>query len=333
MNTHHHVIEAYKQDCLEQGFEQLTIKHPDDYEGSVVSTLIRKLSERESDWAILYIHGFNDYFFQAEMADWFCGAGFNFYATDLRKYGRSWRKHQKLNNVRNISEYYADIDKALSRIKLEGNNRVVLCGHSTGGLIAALYAHDHPNSELFNALFLNSPFFEFNLPFLTKSLAVPLVSALGQRWPNQAIKGGVSKFYGYSLHHSKKGEWEYNLDWKPHHVPNVNFGFIRAIYSGHKRIRKGLHLTTPTLVMHAMHSFSDRHWSDDFFRADAVLDVKQIRRGAERIDGLVEIHAIQGGMHDLFLSQTLVRHEVYKHLADWVGELAYEWQQENKEVI
>ena len=32
--------------------------------------------------------GFNDYFFQAEMGRQFADSGYNFYAVDLRRYGR-----------------------------------------------------------------------------------------------------------------------------------------------------------------------------------------------------------------------------------------------------
>ncbi|MEK8226237.1 alpha/beta hydrolase [Oerskovia sp. M15] len=39
--------------------------------------------------AVLYVHGFVDYFFQAHLGDAFEEHGYAFYAIDLRGYGRS----------------------------------------------------------------------------------------------------------------------------------------------------------------------------------------------------------------------------------------------------
>ena len=62
---------------------------PDDYEGKVIATLLRADSTAPSDRAVLYLHGYIDYFFQTHMAERFAGEEWNFYALDLRKYGRS----------------------------------------------------------------------------------------------------------------------------------------------------------------------------------------------------------------------------------------------------
>lgn len=64
---------------------------PDDYEGKVIATLLRADSTAPSDRAVLYLHGYIDYFFQTHMAERFAGEEWNFYALDLRKYGRSLR--------------------------------------------------------------------------------------------------------------------------------------------------------------------------------------------------------------------------------------------------
>ena len=58
---------------------------PDDYEGSVAATLVRFAAGRASSRAVLYLHGYVDYFFQTHMARWFVARGWSFYALDLRK--------------------------------------------------------------------------------------------------------------------------------------------------------------------------------------------------------------------------------------------------------
>ena len=60
----------------------------DDYVGAVTATLIRHDRTTPSKRALLYVHGYNDYFFQAAMGDSIAQHGIDFYALDLRKYGR-----------------------------------------------------------------------------------------------------------------------------------------------------------------------------------------------------------------------------------------------------
>ena len=69
----------YSPDILGNGFQSKTIQMPKDYEGDVVCTLIRKkCNNKNSDKAILYIHGYNDYFFQSQLGDSCISHGYNF---------------------------------------------------------------------------------------------------------------------------------------------------------------------------------------------------------------------------------------------------------------
>ena len=77
----------YRQDVLGAGYECADLEFQADYEGKVIATLIRKKAQKSTHKAVLYIHGFIDYFFQTEMAEKFNEQGFDFYALDLRKYG------------------------------------------------------------------------------------------------------------------------------------------------------------------------------------------------------------------------------------------------------
>ena len=79
---------------------------PDDYNGKVVATLVRRM-QPETDRAVLYVHGYNDYFFQSQMADSLNSWGVNFYAVDLRKYGRSLLPGQTPFEVYELEEYFA----------------------------------------------------------------------------------------------------------------------------------------------------------------------------------------------------------------------------------
>src|SRR5688572_32947397 len=106
---------------------------PDD-EGPVVATLVRRRAERPTRRAVLYVHGFNDYFFQTHLADFFVERGYDFYALDLRKYGRSLLAHQTPNFTRSMGEYFPELDEAARIIREEeGHEQLVVAAHSTGG--------------------------------------------------------------------------------------------------------------------------------------------------------------------------------------------------------
>jgi alpha-beta hydrolase superfamily lysophospholipase len=312
----------YKTDILKNGLESAIINQKEDYEGKVICTIIRKKATHNQNKAVLYIHGFNDYFFQTEMADYFNKNGIHFYALDLRKYGRSHLPNQKLNNVRNLEEYFDDVSKALQIIKQEGSEKIILSGHSTGGLIASIYAQEKSNENLFNALFLNSPFFGFNINPITKNIVIPIVSAVGFIFPNILTNGGFSELYGKSLHKEAYGEWDYNLAWKPHVPPLVNLGFIKAVYLAQKKVKKGLKISVPVLVMHSDNSIYEKKWSDKMFTGDAILNINDIDRESKKILGNTIIKVIPNGQHDLILSPKPVRERVYKALFEWIENLS-----------
>ena len=83
--------------------ETFTLR-PDD-EGEVVATLVSRRSPVAGRGAVLHVHGFADYFFQTEYAAWWLDRGYDFYALDLRKYGRSILPHQTPNYVGDLRDY------------------------------------------------------------------------------------------------------------------------------------------------------------------------------------------------------------------------------------
>lgn len=314
MNIH------YKEDVLHNGFEQTVIAQQNDYEGDVAITLVRKWGLTPTAKAVLYIHGFNDYFFQEIVADEFLKNGYHFYALDLRKYGRSILRHQKPNNARQLSEYYEDIDRALSIIKQEENDEIVLFGHSTGGLIITLYATVRKGAELFDALICNSPFYDFNVPWIQKKTIIPILSFLGRLSPNMTLPIGFSRFYGKSLYKGDYGEWDYNLRWKPHVAPSINAGWINAIHQGHRAIAKGISISKPILIMHSLRSIYLSKWSDEMFEGDAILNVEDIIEKSKLITSpSKKVIGFKGGMHDLILSKMPVRNLVFQSIFEWLA--------------
>ncbi|WP_309140758.1 alpha/beta fold hydrolase [Micromonospora sp. M51] len=120
-------------DVLGPPYERQTIDLGADDEGPVVATLVRRRAERPTGRAVLYVHGFVDYFFQTHLADFFAERGWDFYALDLRKYGRSLLPGQTPNFCHDISDYFPELDAAAEIIrKDDGHETLLAMGHSTG---------------------------------------------------------------------------------------------------------------------------------------------------------------------------------------------------------
>lgn len=309
----------YAPDVLGDRFEQHVYSLPDDYHGKVVATLVREKADTISQRAILYIHGYNDYFFQKEMAQQFVDSGFNFYALDLRKYGRSILPGQYPFEVRNLSEYFTEIDSAVCTIKNEGNKEIVLMGHSTGGLITSLYCDERKNNLPVNGLILNSPFLEWNFNATYRNFLIPLVSWLGSFMPDATLADEKNpSVYGLSLLKDYHGEWTFNTDWKMLQAPGQRFSWIRAIDKGHDKVHAGLDIPCPVLVLFSSKSISGEKWSPEFQQADAVLNVDDIARYGLLLGNDVEEVSIAGGLHDLVLSRKDVRRSVYHIIFKWM---------------
>lgn len=308
----------YSTDILGEGYEQATLDFPDDYEGKVIATLIRKKTTLPTTKAVLYIHGFVDYFFQTEMAERFNAEGFDFYALDLRKYGRSHLAHQKFYNVYDIAEYDAEINLALDIIKHEQHHAVLLCGHSTGGLTTTLFAAHYPKHPLIKALWCNSPFYDFNMSSFEKKFAVPQMAALGKKFPNMLFPSRLNRLYVPSLHVSYHGEWNFNLEWKTPSYHLVRLSFVNAIYEAQKEIHQGVHLNIPTLIMHSHQTQYPLRFNQDAQTSDVILEVQDMIKYANKISGDITLCEIHNGLHDLVLSQKTVRDEVYTKLFTWL---------------
>lgn len=292
------------------GYEARYVNQGMAFDGPCRSTIVRKLSPTPTKKAYLYIHGFNDYFFQSDMGERVVDSGYNFYAVDLRRYGRSREPWQFPYNIRDQKEYFADIDSALSQIRRDGNTDITLTGHSTGGLTVILYGAERGAECGVNRIVTDSPFLEWNYNAFYRNFLVPVVGGLGKMFPNGKIKQGHCDGYGYSLLRQYHGEWEYNTDWKMVYSPPVTMSWVRAIDKAQGAVRKkAKNLTVPVLVMHSSRKIDGCNWDPDFQTGDCVLDPFMIEKRGREIGA--QTCEIDSGLHDLILSRKPVRDAAY----------------------
>lgn len=301
-------------DTLLSGYSCRTVTHPDDYQGPVVSTIIRHDSVVPRSRGILYLHGFNDYFFQGQLGDSAVAHGWNFSAVDLRRYGRSLRPGMERYRARSLDEYFPDIDSAIVDMTRAGIDTVVILAHSTGGLIASLYMNATPPPSV-KGLMLNSPFLGWNLNGFTRSVLIPVVSCLGSHFPDIPIKQDSSPYYAESLLDTYRGEWHFDTGLKLIHSPAVTSGWIHAIQSAQVYLDRHSDILVPILLMHSSVSVDGPHAAD----GDAVLNVTDISRRGRKLGPLVTEVTVQGGLHDLILSKPEIRSAVYAAMFDWLS--------------
>lgn len=308
---------VWQPDILGAGFEMRYVVQPDDYSGPVRSTVVRYEPDPLCHTAVLYVHGFNDYFYQAEMAREFHDHGYNFYALDLRKYGRSIIGGNRMFEVRDISEYYADIDSALSIVRHSGAERIVLMGHSTGGLVTACYLARRGVPADVRALILNSPFLDWNQSAVQEKFLIPAVRSVSRLIPGLNIPQGGDGAYATDL----LTRTSFRTDWKLIHSPAVETSWIAAIDAAHDIVQRDPRLCLPILLLHSDRSFRKGDPATDISCTDAVLDVADISRYGRQLGPTVTEVIIEGGIHDLVESTPGPRAATYEAIFQFLNEL------------
>jgi len=305
---------------LETDFNYRNLTLKDDYEGAVSACFISAKENQGGRAAALYLHGFVDYFFHPHVAAQFLAHDIDFYALDLRKYGRVLDGHPHPNYCRDIHEYFEEIDLAIECICEQGEVPLYLLGHSTGGLISSLYAAQGQKRACIRALLLNSPFFEFNLSRPIR-LALPLMAKLvGAIFPYASAPAALPPFYARSLHQDYDGEWAFNLAWKPLQGFPAYFRWLSAISRAHHQLRQEVRLTIPVLVMHSSHSFLPEEYGPEVKTADIILNVEDIKRIGRQLGNRVQLLEVEDAMHDIFLSAKNVRERAFSDLFDWLAQ-------------
>ncbi|WP_435738252.1 alpha/beta hydrolase [Cellulosimicrobium sp. PMB13] len=273
--------------------------------------------------AVLYVHGYIDYFFQTHVAEAFEARGYRFYALDLRGYGRSVgrgsgapsRPDDDPNFVTDLAVYARDLDAAAHAVRAEGHDRLVVLGHSTGGLVASLWADARPG--VLDALVLNSPWFDLNRSWFFRGPVTWTIDVVG-RFAPRLVVGHLDQNWPRALHASTGGEWDFDLAWKPLEGFPARAGFIRSVRRSQARLARGLSIDCPVLVLASARSGPAAGWHEELLTTDSVLDVGHITSRARRLGDDVTVVTVEGGAHDLALSPEPARSTYLAEVLDWL---------------
>ncbi|GAA3286151.1 alpha/beta hydrolase [Arthrobacter citreus] len=336
----------WKPDILGDRYQCLTLDLGEDDEGPVVATLVsytpeppppptfsgrmrqllhglRAPVDAEPVHAVLYIHGWSDYFFQTELAHFWSGLGVTFYALDLRKYGRSLLPGQSAGFTLDLQEYDADIEAALEALTAHirehrGTDtpvRISLMAHSTGGLVASLWAHRNPGR--IEALILNSPWLELRGSWLVRNATASLLEPLARVRPKARLKVPELTNYWRSISRDGDGEWDLDPQLRPPSSWPIRAGWIRAVLGGHAQVARGLDIKVPILLLASATSTVAVTWNESMKTSDSVLDVNLMVQRGLLLGQQVTVCRFDHALHDVLLSARPVRRKVYGRLEQW----------------
>ncbi|MBO0899068.1 alpha/beta hydrolase [Cellulomonas sp. zg-ZUI22] len=251
---------------------------------------------------VVHLHGYNDYFFATHLADALADAGWAFLAVDARRAGRSWREGEVPHYQGDLREQASDLGRAVAAARAAWPGLpVVVHAHSTGGLVAALWAHAHRARGGADAVVLNSPFLS-----VVRSWVRPLqdgaLRPLARRAPLRVVAHRPSR---YAARLAER--WDVDATLKRPQGVAVRAGWLAALRAGQLRVARGLAVGVPVLVArsarsaveHGAGAVADGPALDD---ADTVLDVATIAALAPRLGTDVREVVVDGGVHDLALS-------------------------------
>lgn len=230
-----------------------------------------------------------------------------------------------------LSEYDEEIEAALAVMghgdagiratsgggaRAAGPRKLVLMGHSTGGLVLSLWADRNPGRA--SALVLNSPWLEYQLTAAARSVVAPVVGIQSKFRPAAAMPSIDLGFYHRALSKDKDGEWEFNEQWRPEHGFPVRPAWLSAILAGHAKVASGLSIDVPVLVLLSTRSRLVPRWSDDMMKADVAIDVEIVAARTPKLGRLVTVARIDGAMHDVVLSQRPARDAAFAEISRWL---------------
>lgn len=338
---------AFEPDMLGEGYERCTIDLGVDPDGEtdIVATVVRHLHQGGNDSdtsassdlqpsprsAVLYVHGMTDYFFQTHVAEFFGNHGYDFYAVDLRKCGRSWRAGQRWHHITDLSFYDVELDAVADYLLAHDGgayDRVIVMAHSTGGLIAPLWLHRRAQRQGLDGIegmILNSPWLDMMVPKPIARALDPAIGLIAKLRPDMPMPPDNLTAYGESIHKDFNGVWDFDRRFKPVKSPEKSMSWLSAIFVGHRAIRAGLgEVNIPTLVLHSSASHINKPYSEATNHADSVLDVRDIARWAPALagsEGNVTTRVIEGARHDVFLSEPTPRAQAFSDTAEWLTQL------------
>jgi acylglycerol lipase len=243
--------------------------------------------------SVVIVHGFKAHSgLYSETAKQLVRAGLAVYALDLRGHGKSEGERFWVDE---FSDYVADLERLVLLVRERAPNiPLFILGHSVGGVVASLFALEHP-SQL-SGLITES--FAFELP--PPSIALALMKGLDHLAPRAKVLALKDEDF------SRDPAIVAGMKADPliSQVPGPTHTLAEMIRAGEK-LRKNLAvISTPVLVLHGTADRATRPSGSQHF-VDAVGSVDKV------------LKLYEGAAHDLL--HDLDKERVLSDIVAWVN--------------
>ncbi|KHL04579.1 alpha/beta hydrolase [Sinomonas humi] len=311
---------GWRADFLGAGFEQRELSAGSEPVGTLVRFVPAPGGTGGSGSAcgttsLLYVHGWSDYYFNTELADFIACRGWRFYALDLPQHGRSLRPEGHPGYLPSAEHYLESIGAALEVLEADGADRIVLMGHSTGGLAVALEAQRRP--ERLAALVLSSPWLVAHGGRAAGRLLEFALKARATARPDQVIPLPSRGYFWRAIAKEAGGEWDLREDLRPRTAFPVRTAWLHGILAAQRELLAGPALSLPAVLLASTRSDTGLIWREHMRSRDAVLSIGPMRRAARAVCPSLDEVLVDGGLHDVLLSAPTVRRAAYARLGAW----------------
>ena len=260
--------------------------------------------------AVLFIHGYNDYFFHEHLAKRFIEEGYDFFALDLHGYGRSIECERNYN-IDAISDYFEEFENAINNIRSRGVKDLTVLAHSQGGLMVSLYAKEHNN---FERLVLNAPFYELYSSAFVVNVLKPFGGWLGG-FLKDARLPDVRSTSPYNENLFQR--WHYDTSKKKIMTDGLYLGYLNAINRAQQEIQNGAKYAMPVLLLSSDKN-GDFNNPDELCCSDTVVSIEKIKELSQKFEGDITYIPIKDAQHDIFLSYDAPRNQAIEQMITWM---------------
>ena len=196
-----------------------------------------------------------------------------------------------------------------------GRRKLLLVGHSTGGLVLSLWVSRHPGWA--DGVVLNSPWLEFQTRNIGRRLLEPGVRVHAALAPQNRMVNVDLGLYTRSISSRFDGEWDYDPTLRSDVGWHATPAWLSAILQGQEAVARGLGITVPVLALFSASSSLPLVWSEAAMHTDTVLDVVGVARRSADLGSHVTIVRVEGALHDVTLSSAPVREVVWTETERW----------------
>lgn len=262
------------------------------------NTLIRynSIGSNHPGAVVVIIHGIGEHSGRYDhLARFFSGRGWAVFTYDQR--GHGWSEGKR-GHVKHFQDYLQDLDQMVGIAKSAYPGLpVILFGHSMGGVVAALYALDHPVG--LTDLILSSPGFVSAVKVPPgKLLAAAVLSRL---LPSASFSSGLAASL---LSHDRQEVDRYVNDPLNHGQISSRWA-VEFLKAGRECLRRAADLRMPLLIIHG--------------QDDQIVDCRGSQEFFDKSGSKLKNLALLPGLyHECFNELAEGREQAYTALAEWL---------------